>query len=159
MLKILAEEILPEILLFVGVADFKDRLEALKEVALLLSSKGVVSQSYQQALIEREERYPTGFRVDEDLAISLPHAHVKYTLKPALLGVLLRRPIEFQCMGSPGDTVLVKALIVVAVKDLERSSRLLRGIGDLFASKSFSEAIKRGDVEMILKLFKLVCLQ
>ncbi len=159
MLEILAEESLPQISLLAGVADFQNRSEALRAVASLLVRKGIVSRSYPQALIDREARYPTGFKIDEDLAVALPHAHVKYTLKPALLGLLLKTPIEFRCMGSPKEVVRVKALVVVAVKDLERSSRLLRRLGDLLARKSFSEAIKRRDVKLLLKLFRFICSQ
>ena len=154
MIKLIAEEELPNLSLFICLGRFEDRWAALLESAVFLVEKGVVSRDYPEAVIEREKRYPTGFRIGEGLAVALPHAHVKYTVKPALLAVFLENPLTFNCMGSPSGLVEVYALIFVAVKDLDRSARMLRRLGDLLAEESFSDIVKNKKIGQALELFR-----
>jgi len=104
-------------------------------VASILVQRSYVSSSYSDALVEREKRYPTGLKINEELAIALPHAHVKYTIKPVIFVILLEFPVKFNCMGSLSESLSVDALIIVAVKDLERSAKLLKRIGDLLSKR------------------------
>jgi len=151
---ILVEEDSQEASIIVAVTDIKDRWALLRKAASILVKKGYVSPLYPRALIEREKQYPTGLRINDALSVALPHAHVMYTIKPVIFVILLKNPVRFNCMGSPNESLHVNILMIVAVKDLDRSAKILRGIGDLLAERNFSKAVKDGQVELILKFLK-----
>jgi len=157
MFKIISEKELPELVIIIGMANFRHRIEALREISQFLMKRKIVSKDYLRALIEREERYPTGLRISRDLAVALPHAHTRYTLKQALIVALLEHPIEFKCMGSPDKTVTVQAIIIVAVENLERSTKILRRLSDLLSKETFSRAIRMKDSDYLLKLLTSLC--
>jgi len=154
---ILVEETSQEVSTIIAVADIDDRWALLRRAASILVKKGYVSPAYLEALIEREKRYPTGLRINDTLSVALPHAHVMYTIKPVVFVILLKNPVRFNRMGSPNESVYVNALMIVALKDLDRSAKILRKIGDLLAKDSFSKAVQEGRAELILKFLKSQC--
>jgi PTS system galactitol-specific IIA component len=154
---ILVEEASQEVSTIIAVADIDDRWALLRRAASILVKKGYVSPAYLEALIEREKRYPTGLRINDTLSVALPHTHVMYTIKPVVFVILLKNPVRFNRMDSPNESVYVNALMIVALKNLDRSAKILRKIGDLLAKDSFSKAVQEGRAELILKFLKSQC--
>ena len=136
----------------IGTFQFNNSEEALKILSNILYKKGFVSEGYAYALIEREKEYPTGLEVPGYVTVALPHAHIKYTLKPVLLIALLETPIEFRKMGSPLKKVMAEAIILLALKDLERSSVLLKKITSLFSQEDFVIAIRNKDLSVVREI-------
>jgi len=110
---------------------------------LNISEKGYVSPLYPKALIERK-KYPPGLRINDALLTALPHANVMYTIKPMIFMILPKNPVRFNCMGSPNESLHVNILMIVAVKNLDRSTKILREIGDLLAEGLCPSFLERG---------------
>ncbi len=146
------EEKCGELSILIGIFQFNDAEEALKKISEMLFEKGFVSKGFAHALIEREREYPTGLEVPGYVTVALPHVHIKYTLKPVLLIGLLERPLEFRKMDSPFEKIMAEAIVLLALKNLEKSSTLLKKITSLFSQKYFVTAIRSKDLAALRKL-------
>ncbi len=140
------EEKCGEISVLMGIFRFENVEEALKRLSEILFGRGFVLEGYARALIEREKEYPTGLEVPGYITVALPHVHVKYTIKPVLLIALLEKPVEFRKMDSPSEKVMAEAIILLALKDLENSTALLKKITSLFSREDFVIAVKNKDL-------------
>lgn len=109
-----------------------DRTALLKQIAAQLLELGYVYPSFEQALLEREEKYPTGLpSVPEGVA--MPHVDAEHVKKSAIVTVLLREPVEFMLMGGPvGQAVSCRCLFVLLINEcnehLKTLSRFIRVI-------------------------------
>ncbi|RLG49981.1 MAG: hypothetical protein DRO00_09335 [Thermoproteota archaeon] len=148
------EEKYGEISVLIGTFQFNSAEEALKRLSDTLFKKGYVSEGYAHALIEREKEYPTGLEVPGYVTVALPHAHIRYTLKPVLLIGLLETPIEFGKMDSPSEKVMAEVIVLLALKDLEKSSALLKRITSLFSREDFVIAVKNKDFVAIREIVR-----
>lgn len=62
---------------------------------------GFAKQGYDQALIERENQYPTGLHIPE-VEVAIPHADVEWAIKPSLTIAILDHPVTFGSMDGSG---------------------------------------------------------
>jgi len=74
--------------------------EVLAEMAELLRKNGFVKDTYGEALIKREEEYPTGLETGE-INVAIPHVDVKHVNEAAIAVGILKNPIDFNKMEEP----------------------------------------------------------
>ena len=91
------------------------------------------SASRVEALLAREQLYPTGLPLEPPVAI--PHADETHTLKDALVVVRLAEPLAFGAMGDSDAGALQVRLAVFIVAgngmaQVEALERLLSILGD-----------------------------
>lgn len=102
-------------------------------VARHLEADGCVASSWVEAVLAREQLYPTGLPLEPPVAI--PHADETHTLKDALVVVRLAEPLAFGAMGdSDAGALQVRlAIYIVAgngMAQVEALERLLSILGD-----------------------------
>ena len=106
---------------------FPNRDELLEYLSRELSRRAIVEASHQNALADRERRYPTGIVID-DCAIAIPHCEPEHTIRPAVFVLRLGEPVEFR---QADDDVLVKCSMIFALA-IEKSVSQVKFLRPLF---------------------------
>jgi PTS system galactitol-specific IIA component len=102
----------------------EDAAAAVQRLADLLEQAGHVDARYAAAVADRERTFPTGLPTEPPVA--LPHADPDYVLRSAMAVGIFRAPVAFQEMGNPGQTLQVRIVFLLAVKEKEEAAGLLR---------------------------------
>lgn len=102
-------------------------------VARHLEADGCVASSWVEAVLAREQLYPTGLPLEPPVAI--PHADETHALKDALVVVRLAEPLAFGAMGDSDAAALQVRLAIYIVAgngmaQVEALERLLSILGD-----------------------------
>lgn len=84
--------------------DASNRNELFKKVYEKLAEKGIVKESYLDALTKREDEFPTGV-VTQSLPIALPHANPENVNHPFIAVVQTKDDIRVQQMGTNEDGI------------------------------------------------------
>lgn len=93
-----------------------DRFEVLRRLGRLLFRNGYVKDTYPQAILDREEGFPTGLQTSL-FGIALPHTETEHVNRPAIAIATLASPVIFQAMGSPEIEVPVTIVMMLAISD------------------------------------------
>jgi galactitol PTS system EIIA component len=81
-----------------------------------LENYGFVQHSYIRAVLEREEEYPTGLKLDCDINISIPHAAHFHVKQDVIAFAILRPPVLFREMHEPENRIPVSIVFMLAAK-------------------------------------------
>jgi PTS system galactitol-specific IIA component len=108
--------------------------EAISFLSRSLYQAGYVKDTFEEAVLKREEEYPTGLPT-VGYGVAIPHTDAEHVLKPTIAVGVLKKPVVFKEMGYPDSTVNVSLVCVLA---LEKS-----GYVDLLSK--FVEAIQDRD--------------
>lgn len=126
--------------------------EVLKNLATLLLENGVVKESFINAVIDRENVYPTGLPTMA-FNIAIPHTISSHVVEPAMSVAILENPIEFKQMGSPEISLNVELVIMLAIKDAKQQISLLKKIMSLLQDVNKLNALKLSkNPEQVLNL-------
>ena len=85
----------------------------MEQLGETLIKEGYAKESYIQALITREQEFPTGLDVD-GVGVAIPHTDVSHVIKPGIAIAVLEKPIDFIQMGSDDDHVQVEIIFYVS---------------------------------------------
>ncbi|MBT2732459.1 PTS sugar transporter subunit IIA [Carnobacterium sp. ISL-102] len=108
-----------------------------------LLEKEYVYDSYQEALKQREMKYPTGLQT-EVCGIAIPHTDAIHIKKQAIAVVKLDKGIMFKEMVGDAD-VSVKLLFFLLVKEKESQVQVLSNLMGLFSNKQFVNALLQSE--------------
>ena len=106
---------LEETLIFTGMKA-RDWQEVLKKTGAALQEKGDAKDSYIDALIQREIKYPTGINMGET-GVAIPHTDPDEVLKEGIAIAILAEPVAFRQMGTEQGNVMVKLVFVLAIRE------------------------------------------
>jgi galactitol PTS system EIIA component len=104
--------------------------DTLSYLADQLFEKGVVKESFKEALLLREKEFPTGLPT-EGVGVAIPHTEAKYVNENRVAISLLANPVSFQMMGIPENEVKVSIVFLLALKDAKGHLELLRALMEL----------------------------
>ncbi|MEA4909418.1 MAG: PTS sugar transporter subunit IIA [Chloroflexi bacterium] len=93
------------------IGSAQDWREVLRRFAGLAEQEGFARDGFGDALIQREEEFPTGLPMQVPVAI--PHAYPEYVLHPGVGVALLDPPVSFREMGGEEDQWLTVRLVVL----------------------------------------------
>ena len=88
--------------------------EILQNIGKRLSKRGYVKESFGNALIEREKKYPTGLKT-YPYAVAIPHTDLGHVNIPCISFVRLKKGVDFHEM--PNAQIAGKRMKDVVVKD------------------------------------------
>lgn len=108
-----------------------DSAEVLRTLANLLHREGYVKESYRDAVIAREQQFPTGLPTN-GVGVAIPHADGHHVLWPGIAVATLKQPVAFGVMGSPDRTVPVALVFMLAIRDPESQVEMLRQLMGIF---------------------------
>ena len=118
----------------------KDREILLEELSEILKEKGYVKESYQRAILEREQKYPTGLNTP-GIPLAMPHAEAEHVNKPAILVARFTEPVTFKEMGNSGNDVKAKFVFMLAVSDPEGHLATLSQFMSIFSQEEKLKAL------------------
>ncbi len=129
--------------------------EVLNKLAGLLGKYGYVKESFFQALLDREEAYPTGLQTTVT-GVAIPHTDTEHVIKPALAIATLEAPVFFQAMDNPQEKIPVELVIVMAIKEPAMQLKSLQKIMQILQDKSMLNKIRQAQKaeEVLLALEK-----
>ncbi len=110
--------------------DVASSIEAINVLSELLRDGNYVRDTFFDAVIEREKKYPTGIPLDP-YGIAIPHTDGIYVKKVAIAVGILAKPIKFGMMGGEGE-IDVDMVFLLALKACESQISLLQCFSDFF---------------------------
>lgn len=125
-----------------------DSTDTLSALADELYAKGIVKDTFKQAVIERESKFATGL-LGEYVGVAIPHTDPEHVNKSQIAFARLREPVHFKQMGDEAD-VPVKLVFMLALKEahaqLETLQKLMGILQDETIIKQFLAAKTTNDV-------------
>lgn len=122
---------------------------AIEKLATFLHDKGLVKESYINAIMEREKVFSTGLPTGS-IGVAIPHTDVEHVNEAAVAIGILKDPVPFTVMASDDDKVDVKIMFMLAVKEPHAQIELLQTLMGVLADpellQSISEATSNREV-------------
>lgn len=110
----------------------KDKEEALTILATELERKNVVNTNFLPAILKREQEYPTGLALQENLGVAIPHTDPDEIKQEQLGFISLQHPIEFKQMGDANSKVKVSMIFVLCLKSPDKQLNMLKSFMNMF---------------------------
>jgi PTS system galactitol-specific IIA component len=114
----------------------EDAVGLLVELAGELESAGIVKSSFADAVVAREEVFPTGLPT-EVMHVAIPHCDVQHVNRSAFLVTKLERPVRFREMGTNDGYVDVDLVVMMAIADGKAQLGALQVLMDVFTDSAF----------------------
>jgi PTS system galactitol-specific IIA component len=92
-----------------------------------LVEKGYVDTSYCQAVLDREQQFPTGLPT-LPYATAIPHADADGVKKTGVAVAILNHPVPFRAMDSPEEPLNVRVILLLAVADPSKQVSMLQWV-------------------------------
>ncbi len=122
--------------------------EILGQMADVMFQEGYVNEGFHNAIIRREENFPTGLPTGE-INVAIPHTDPEYVNRPAVCLGILDSPVKFNVMGMENATVLVSVLFMLAIKKKEDQLGLLQKLIATCQDQEMLKVIQSGDKKKI----------
>lgn len=137
--------------------NLKNNKEVLSSLADYLIVEKMVKPSFKNAVLEREDSYPTGLQFD-GYGIALPHTDSEHVIKSQIAIMTLEKPVKFIEMASTDKEIDVKTIFMLALKDSNQHIKILQKVMELLQDKEAMRKIESFDdsKESVDKLIKLL---
>lgn len=137
--------------------NLKNNKEVLSSLADYLIEEKMVKPSFKNAVLERENSYPTGLQFD-GYGIALPHTDSEHVIKSQIAIMTLEKPVKFVEMASSDKEIDVKNIFMLALKDSNQHIKILQKVMELLQDKEAMSKIESFDdsKESVDKLIKLL---
>jgi PTS system galactitol-specific IIA component len=150
----MTQNIIAEDLIFIGpeISTF-DAAGIILFLCERMMEKGIVDSNYSKAVMERENRFPTGLPT-QPYAIALPHAEPRGVKETAIALAVLKEPLKFRAMDFPDKYLDVRLVLLLAVAESSFQITMLQWISTFVQDRnivaSLVEAKTPHDVKKIL---------
>lgn len=114
--------------------------EVIQRIAKEFQQAGIVKESYAEAVVAREKKFPTGLPADGH-NISIPHTDPEHVLRPGIGVVVTKEPIEVSMMGSPEVKLKSRIFFPLAMEHPKKQLELLRQLMKFFQDRSALDAV------------------
>ncbi|CBG91442.1 PTS galactitol transporter subunit IIA [Citrobacter rodentium] len=104
--------------------NFSSCQHALAHIGEEMLAKGVVHETYPQALLAREATFPTGIALERH-AVAIPHCEAVHAKSPAIYLIRPDKPVNFQQADDEHD-IAVSLIIALIVENPAAQLKLLR---------------------------------
>ena len=115
-------------------------------------AKGVVYESYPQALIEREATFPTGIALERH-AVAIPHCEAIHAKSPAIYLIRPDTPVNFQ-QADDDEEIAVSLIIALIVENPTAQLKLLRRLFSELQNPNTIEALLNAPDAELAMLFR-----
>lgn len=115
--------------------------EAIEILAKHLYEKGIVKESYIEAVKEREKVFSTGLNFEE-MGIAIPHTDSVHVNKQAIAVGVLKNEVKFCHMGMPEEPVNCEMMFMMAIEKPESQVDFLGRMMDIFQSEGYLKELK-----------------
>lgn len=130
---------------------FDSSQQALAHIGKEMLAKGVVHDSYPQALVEREASFPTGIALVERHAVAIPHCEAVHAKSPAIYLIRPDKPVMFQ-QADDDEEIAVSLIIALIVENPAAQLKLLRRLFSELQNPSTLDALLSApDAELAIR--------
>lgn len=129
----------PELVLM-GIEADTDQ-EAIEILARHLYGKGIVKESYIEAVKAREKVFSTGLGFEE-MGIAIPHTDSEHVNQQAIAIGILKKPVHFCHMGMPEVPVEAEMMFMMAIEKPDSQVEFLSKMMEIFQTEGRLPALK-----------------
>lgn len=126
-----------------GQFDAEERVALLEKMSEVLIEEKYVKESYRQAVVLREQEFPTGLPT-KGISVAIPHTDSEHVLHEGFLVGIVDNPVTFEVMASPGQEVEVEIVFMLAIKEPENQLVMLQKLIGLCQNEASLKLIKEG---------------
>lgn len=124
------------------------------QVAQYLELERMVNETFEEAIIAREEKYPTGLQL-ENFSIAIPHTDTMHIREPFVAINRVKKYLDFYQMGTDDVIVPVKDILVLGIKNSQEQVGLLSQLMSIFSDQDFLDRYKNAITKTeVLELFQ-----
>jgi len=105
-----------------------------------LAEKGYVDESYCQAALDRERRFPTGLPT-LPYATAIPHADDNGARHTGVAVAILSSPVPFRAMDTPDRILDVRIVMLMAVAESANQVSMLQWVCTLVQDQALVKAL------------------
>ena len=130
----------------------KTKEDILRAMSKNLEEKGLVKESFTDAIIAREQEYATGLPT-MGVSVAIPHTDIEHVNKKTISVAVLKEPVDFGVMGDPTETTPVKLVFMLAMDETDSQLSLLTKLMQIFQDEAILLQLANAkDKTEILKL-------
>lgn len=121
--------------------EYKDFEDMVRTVGSFLVEEGFVHDTWPQAVIDREKKYPTGLET-VCLSVGIPHTdreHVKHSIVTVIRP---KRPVKFTDMGTGTGEIEAEYVFMLAIKEGEGQLAVLSRLMGIFSNEEILRKLK-----------------
>ncbi|MEL7609091.1 MAG: PTS sugar transporter subunit IIA [Bacillota bacterium] len=134
-------DLIDEDLIFMDM-EAKDSDSLLRRLSEAAQEKGYVRKGYADAVLEREQQYPTALPT-EILRVAIPHATDRdQVIRSVIVVAMLKEPVLFKEMGDGVREIPVDAVFMLAVCGSKEQLTVLQKIVGMFSDREVMTAVK-----------------
>lgn len=137
--------------------DFPSCQHALQHIGDAMLARGVVHETYPQALLEREAAFPTGIALEQH-AVAIPHCEAVHARSPAIYLIRPDNPVLFRRADDDGE-IAVSLIIALIVENPDAQLKLLRRLFSELQNTATLEALLRVPDTELAALFRQTLLE
>ena len=140
--------------LILRIENAKTNTDVLTQMCTHLCEKGLVKETYCQAILEREANFPTGLNTGA-INIAIPHADVCHVNTAAICVAVLNPAVDFRAMDEPEDAVPISLVIMLVLTEphghLEMLQKIVGLIQDQEEVKHIMSADSKAEIEAVIR--------
>jgi galactitol PTS system EIIA component len=118
-----------------------DATSLLSTMADELHAAGIVKETFKDALLAREEKFPTGLPT-QVMQVAIPHTDVEHVERSFISVARLAQPVAFHEMGANARTVDVRLVCMLAVADKSSQVGTLQALIGMFSDQAVMERLR-----------------
>lgn len=115
-----------------------DSTEVLRALSARLRELGAVTDGFEEAVLVRERKHPTG--LPTLVAAAIPHTDPEYVLTPGFAVAVPEHPVAFGEIGSGGERLVWAEIVIMLV--LNDPASQLAALQTLVARLQEPEAVR-----------------
>jgi PTS system galactitol-specific IIA component len=118
-----------------------DQVDLLNKMSKILYEKGYVKSSFNKAIVEREEIFPTGLPT-AGVKVAIPHTDAEHVNQSVILFAKLNQPIDFKEMGNGINVLPIEMVFMLALADSNKQAGLLGNLMNIFSEEDTLMSLK-----------------
>lgn len=116
------------------------REDVLKKLADQFLAKGLVKDTFYQAVIDREKVYPTGLSIN-GVGVAIPHTDGIHVITPQIGFITLKEPVIFKDMVDDQHEIEVSTIFMLGLLKSEQQIEMLQKLVDLFQDEEMLKSV------------------
>lgn len=134
--------------------DFAGKEDMFVFINEILLKNGYVTGEYLEKVLERENGFPTGMKLEE-INVAIPHIDSKYILKENLFLITSKKGIEFSNAENNGEKLNVKIIFGLLIKEHNTHINFLVKLIELFQeNEKLNLILESSDEDEAMEILK-----
>lgn len=134
--------------------DAKSYQDVMQSLGQVLIDEGYCKESYIEALIKREEEFPTGIDIN-GIGVAIPHTDASHVNHHGVAIAGLKQPVAFIQMGTDDEPVDVRLVFMLAVVNPNEHIGDLQRILEIIQDPKVLEQLQQAkDDQSVIQIIK-----